>query len=74
MADVFTIEITIRSSIPVSFNSGQCLLGRVQRFEVLGFLHFVFIGLNFLIEGAFLGGKFQTISERNTTKVGQVFV
>ena len=32
---------------------------RVQRLEVLGFLHFVFIGLNFLKKGAFLGGNFK---------------
>jgi len=38
----------------------------IQRIEVLGFLLFVLIGLNFLIEGAFLGGKFQTISECGT--------
>ena len=35
------------------------LIGVGPKFLVLGFLHFVFIDLNFLIEGAFLGGKFK---------------
>ena len=50
----------------MSFKPGQCILRRVQRSEVLGILLFVFIGLNFLKEGALVDGKFQTISECDT--------
>ena len=54
MADIFTIEITSRASIPVSFNQGW-----VQRVEVLWYLHFVFICLNFWKRAVFLEGNFK---------------